>query len=33
MNQRRPRIHDDGHLEFIRSLPCLLTGDDTTVEA
>jgi hypothetical protein len=31
--QRKPRDKDDGHLKFIRTLPCLLCGDDTTTEA
>jgi hypothetical protein len=33
MRQRRPRQKDDGHLRFIRTLPCVICGDDTTVEA
>jgi hypothetical protein len=32
IGKRRPRIRDDRHLEFIRTLPCLLTGR-TPVEA
>jgi hypothetical protein len=24
--RKRPREHDDGHLRFIRTLPCLITG-------
>lgn len=31
--QRKPRIHREAHLSFIRTLPCLLTGEDTSVEA
>lgn len=31
--QRRPRIHNEFHLQFIRGLPCLLTGENTSVEA
>ena len=31
--QRRPREHDDKHLRYIRSLPCLLCGDNTSTEA
>lgn len=31
--QKQPRIHDDRHLDFIRSLPCIITGENTTVEA
>ena len=30
---KRPRQHSDKHLDFIRSLPCCICGDDTTVEA
>lgn len=30
---RRPRQHSEKHLEFIRSLPCVVCGDDTTTEA
>jgi hypothetical protein len=33
MNQRQPRIHDEAYLRFIRTLPCVICGDDTTVEA
>lgn len=33
VRQRRPRIHDEAHLGFIRSLPCVTCGDDTSVEA
>lgn len=31
--QRRPRVTDSDYLAWIRSLPCLLCGDNTTVEA
>ena len=31
--QRRPREKNDSHLKFIRSLPCLICDDGTTVEA
>lgn len=31
--QRRPRIHLPDHLAFIRTLPCLVSGDDTSTEA
>ena len=31
--KRRPRIFDDKHLAFIRTLPCLITGENTSVEA
>jgi hypothetical protein len=30
---KRPRIHRPKHLEFIRSLPCIVSGDNLTVEA
>lgn len=30
---RRPRRHDKAHLDFIRGLPCIVCGDDTTTEA
>lgn len=33
MRLKRPRHHNDQHLEFIRSLPCCICGDDTSVEA
>ncbi len=33
MRQRQPRQFDDAHLRFIRSLPCVICGDDVTVEA
>lgn len=31
--QRHPRQHLEGHLKFIRTLPCVICGDDTSVEA
>lgn len=31
--QRTPRSKDEAHLAFVRSLPCLVCGDDTTTEA
>lgn len=31
--KRNPRQHDEAHLAFIRQLPCLITGENTTVEA
>jgi hypothetical protein len=31
--QRRPRQKEDGHLKFIRGLPCLICGDNTSTEA
>ena len=30
---KQPRIHDDAHLDFIRALPCLVCGDNTSTEA
>jgi hypothetical protein len=33
MKQRKPRQHDEAHLSFIRSLPCLCCLDDTATEA
>lgn len=30
---RTARRHDPSHLDFIRQLPCLVTGDNTSVEA
>lgn len=33
MRQRTPRERDEAHLKFICSLPCLVCGDDTSVEA
>jgi hypothetical protein len=33
MRQRQPRVHDETHLDFIRSLPCVMCGDDTSTEA
>ncbi len=33
MMQRRPREHDEKHLAFVRQLPCVVCGDDTTTEA
>lgn len=30
---RQPRIKSEKHLAFIRTLPCIVSGDDTTVEA
>lgn len=31
--QRSPRQHDPDHLAFVRTLECVICGDDTTVEA
>lgn len=33
MRQRRPRERDDAHLEYLRQLPCLVCGDNVSVEA
>lgn len=33
MNFKRPRVKNDRHLDFIRSLPCVCCGDNTTTEA
>jgi hypothetical protein len=30
---KRPRIKDPDHLAFVRQLPCLVCGDDVSVEA
>lgn len=30
---RQPRKKDEKHLEFVRSLPCLVCGDNTSTEA
>lgn len=30
---REPRQHSQKHLDFIRSLPCLICGDNTSTEA
>jgi hypothetical protein len=30
---KRPRAHDADHLAFVRQLPCLVCGDDVSVEA
>ena len=31
--QRRPRVKNDKHLDFIRSLPCLVCGEPNKTEA
>lgn len=31
--QRQPREKSNAYLDFIRGLPCVICGDDTTVEA
>lgn len=33
MRIKRPRVKNEKHLEFVRSLPCLLTGRTDGVEA
>ena len=33
LRQRQPREKDAKYLEFIRSLPCCICGDNTTTEA
>lgn len=33
MNFKRPRIKNDRHLDFVRSLPCLVCGDNIHTEA
>lgn len=33
MTARAPRQHDEKHLSFIRSLPCLVCFDNTSTEA
>ena len=33
LRQREPRQKDARHLDFIRSLPCCICGDNTTTEA
>lgn len=33
LRQRHPRQFNDGHLAFVRSLPCLICGDNVSVEA
>ncbi len=30
---KQPRIHDEKHLAFIRTLPCIVSGNDVSVEA
>lgn len=32
MRQRQPRQRDEAHCKFIRSLPCIITGENTSVE-
>lgn len=33
MRFRHPRQHDDKHLQFLRGLPCIVCGDNTSTEA
>lgn len=33
MRQRRPRVHDEAHLQRTRSYYCIVCGDNTSVEA
>lgn len=33
LRQRQPRERDERHLDFIRSQPCCVCGENTTVEA
>jgi hypothetical protein len=33
IRQREPRERDNKHLEFIRSQPCIVCGDNTSTEA
>ena len=33
MMQRQPRIHDEKHLAFIRSLPCIACGNNISTES
>lgn len=33
MRQRRPRIENEAHLKFVRSLPCIVSKDNTSTEA
>lgn len=33
MRQRKPRLHADGHLDFIRGLPCCICLNNTATEA
>jgi len=30
---KRPRRHDDRHLDFVRALPCVVCGNDIETEA
>lgn len=33
LREREPRVKDEKHLRFIRSLPCCICGDNTSTEA
>ena len=33
IRQREPRVRDEKHLNYIRSLSCCICGDNTTTEA
>lgn len=33
MRQRRPRKHDEAHLDFVRALPCLICGNNIETQA
>jgi hypothetical protein len=33
LRQREPRVKDNKHLDYIRSRPCCVCGDNTTTEA
>lgn len=33
MRQRRPRKHDEAHLDFVRGLPCVICHNDIETEA
>jgi HNH endonuclease len=33
LRQRQPREYDGAHLAWIRTLPCVVCGDDTSTEA
>jgi hypothetical protein len=33
LRQKQPRVKDRGHLAFLRSLPCLVTGRSDGIEA
>ena len=30
---RQPRLHDEKHLQFVRTLPCIVSKDNTSTEA